>query len=124
MVHALESMGVTVDALDLSREDWSYAMTFVLGADAVVVAYPTYDADVFPPVRFFLETVKDKGLLAGKPIYVIEAHGWASSEQKIRALLDGLDVREVFSFSAKQPLPLDAIGALAQKLAGIVQQHA
>jgi len=121
LVHALESMGVTVDALDLSREDWSYAMTFVLGADAVVVAYPTYDADVFPPVRFFLETVRDKGLLARKPIYVIEAHGWSSSEQKIRALLDSLDVREVISFSAKQPLTVDAIEDLAQKLAGSVQ---
>jgi len=124
LVHLLEDMGVTVDVLDLSREDWSYAMTFVLGADAVVVAYPTYDADVFPPIRFFLETVKDKGLLSGKPIYVIEAHGWSSSEQKIRALLDGLDVRDVISFSAKQPLSLDAIDALAQKLADIVQRPA
>ena len=120
LLHLLEAEGVEVDALDLSREDWSYAMTFVLGADVVVIAYPTYDADVFPPVKYFLQTVLDKGLLDGRALYVIEAHGWSSSEQKIRALLDGKDIRRVLSFSQKQPLKISDLENLAAEIAAIL----
>lgn len=116
LLHLLEAEGVEVDALDLSREDWSYAMTFVLGADVVVVAYPTYDADVFPPVKFFLRAVKDKGLLEGKKIFVIEAHGWSSSEQKIRQLLDGLEIATFLSFSQKQPLKIESLESLVEQI--------
>lgn len=117
LVDFLEGEGVEVDALDLSREDWSYAMTFVLGAGAVVIAYPTYDADVFPPVKYFIQTVRDKGLLEGRPIYVIEAHGWSSSEAKARQLLEGLDIRGFYSFSQKQPISVSTLEELAEELA-------
>ncbi len=121
LVEALESRGLEVDALDLSREDWSYAMTFVLGADAVVVAYPAYDADVFPPVKYFLQTVVGKGLLDGKPIFAIEAHGWASTEAKLHSLL-GERLKEFISFSSRQPLSLDVIEGLADRLASIISR--
>ena len=116
LVQLLEAEGVEVDALDLSREDWSYALTFVLGADVIIIAYPTYDADVFPPVKYFIQTSMDKGLLDGKAIYVIEAHGWSSSEQKIRQLLNGVDVKKVLSFSQKNPLKIEALEDLAGEI--------
>ncbi|NPA76605.1 MAG: FprA family A-type flavoprotein [Candidatus Diapherotrites archaeon] len=119
LVAALEARGVVVDTLDMSREDWSYAMTFVLGADIVVVAYPTYDSHVFPPVRYFLETILDKGLLDGKPVFVLEAKAWSGAEQKIRAIL-GDRIVDYVSFSEKQPLGVDQIDAIAERIASYV----
>jgi flavorubredoxin len=116
LVAALESKGVVVDALDLSREDWSYAMTFVLGADVIVVAYPTYESDVFPPVKYFLQTVGDKGLLAGKPVFVLSAYGWAPSDAKIRQLLETADLKRILSFGGKKKLSLDDIEQLAEDI--------
>lgn len=112
----LESEGVDVDALDLSREDWSYAMSLVLGADVVVVAYPTYEGDVFPPVRFFLQLLREKNLLSGSRIFVVEAHGWQSSEKRALELLKGLNVEEVVSFSQKQPLKMEDLERLVDKI--------
>ncbi len=122
LVDLLESAGVEVDALDLSREDWSYAMTFVLGADAIVVAYPAYDADIFPPVKYFLQTVLDKGLLEGKDIFAIEAHGWSPTEAKLRVLL-GDRLKKFIPFSQKQPLAVETLEALAEEISNIIGDY-
>jgi len=65
------------------------ALSDAVDSEAIVIGAPTYEADVFPPMKYFLEllTAKVKG---GKPVVVVSSYGWGGvAGKKMAKALEG-----------------------------------
>lgn len=114
--------GVEVAAIDLCHEDVSEAVAQAFRLDTMLLAAPTYDASLFPPMHRFLHHIHLKGL-RGRRVGLIENGSWAPVAAKaMRDMLaempDMTVVEPAVTIRSRMHAPdLDAISALARALA-------
>ncbi len=80
----LEAAGVEVAAFDLARCDMSQAVEAAFRYDRLVLAAPTYDGGIFPPMDDFLAHLKSKNFQRRK-VGLIENGSWAPLSGKLMA---------------------------------------
>lgn len=84
----LRAAGEKVIALDLSRDDVSYAVEAAFRLDRMVLAAPTYDGGLFPCVEDFLNHLKAKNF-QNRRIALVENGSWGPmAAKKMREILD------------------------------------
>ena len=85
----LRAKGETVVLHDLSRGDKAAAIADAFRYDRLVLATTTYNGDVFPPMRAFLEGLTERSFRARR-IGLIENGSWAPLAAKVmRGMLEG-----------------------------------
>ena len=85
----LEAKGVKVAVHDLNRCDIAQAMTDAFRYDSLVLASATYNADVFPPMKNFLNWLTERGYRS-RTVGLIENGSWAPMAGKImRTAMEG-----------------------------------
>lgn len=78
----LVAKGVEVKIADLAREDIPEAIENAFRYSKLVIAAPTYNADVFPFMRTFLEGLAERGY-RNRTIGIIENGSWAPMAAKV-----------------------------------------
>jgi len=81
VVEGLESEGVTVHVHKLPETDWSFALASVWQSSGVVIATPTYEYKMFPPMGALLEEIGRKKALNRKA-FRFGSYGWSGGAQK------------------------------------------
>ncbi|MEM2763003.1 MAG: FprA family A-type flavoprotein [Sulfolobales archaeon] len=121
VAEALEKSGITVDLIDAARVHPSYTLYLTWNSGAVVFAFPTYDASVFPPVREVMNYFYIKQLGRGRLAAILNTFSWGSSvKEAIEALSkSGFQIIEPVIATRSQPTPEDKkkIGELVERLA-------
>ena len=77
----LEAAGERVECFDLARCDMSEAVEAAFRYDKLVLACPTYDAGLFPPMEDFLAHLKSKNFQS-RTVALIENGSWAPTAAK------------------------------------------
>lgn len=72
----LEQAGEKLEVFDLARCDMAEAVEAAFRYDRMVLACPTYDAGLFPPMEDFLAHLKSKNF-QGRTVGLIENGSWA-----------------------------------------------
>lgn len=86
---SLEAQGVNVVLHDLNRCDIAEAVEDAFRYDRLVLAAPTYNADVFPPMRNFITWLTERGY-RNRKVGLIENGSWAPMAAKVmRGMLEG-----------------------------------
>lgn len=86
----LKEQGETVEVLDLSRVDVSFAVRKAFYYDRMVVAGATYDGGVFPCVEEFLLHIRSKNYQK-RTVGIVENGTWAPMAGKaMRGILEGM----------------------------------
>ena len=84
----LKKAGAETKVFDLARCDMSEAVANAFRYRDIVLATTTYNTDIFPPMRVFIEEITERGLKDRK-IAIIENGTWApSAARKIKAMLE------------------------------------
>lgn len=84
----LESNGCKVSAADLAREDMAEAVEDAFRYDRIVLATTTYNADIFPFMRTFIESLTERGW-KNRTVGLIENGSWAPVAAKVmRGMLE------------------------------------
>ena len=78
----LVAKGIEVKIADLAREDIPEAIENAFRYSKLVIAAPTYNADVFPFMRTFLEGLAERGY-RNRTIGIIENGSWAPMAAKV-----------------------------------------
>ncbi len=78
----LRAKGVTVEAVDLARCDMSEATAKAFKYSKLVLASPTYNADVFPPMRELLAHLVERNYQK-RTVALIENGSWAPMAAKV-----------------------------------------
>ena len=68
---------VTYSFTDSTRPNVSDILTDAVDSEAIVVAAPTYEADIFPLIRYVVEEICWK-VGDGKKIVIVSSYGWGS----------------------------------------------
>ncbi len=85
----LREKGVKVTLHDLNRCDIAEAVEDAFRYDRLVLAATTYNADVFPPMRYFLTWLSERGY-RNRKVGLIENGSWAPMAAKVmRGMLEG-----------------------------------
>ena len=79
---ALTAKGISTRLYDLNRCDLSEVVEDAFRYDRLVLASPTYNADVFPPMRTFLHALIERGY-RNRTIGLIENGSWAPMAAKV-----------------------------------------
>lgn len=82
LAERLKADGVTVALHDLSRSDLTLAISNAFRYDRLVLASPTYNGDVFPPMRTFLSGLVQRGFQK-RTVALIENGSWAPMAAKV-----------------------------------------
>ena len=86
----LEAKGVKVAIADLARDDVPEAIEDAFRYDKLILACPTYNGDMFPPMEAFLAHLKGKNF-QNKKVAFIENGTWtAQSGKKMRAEIESM----------------------------------
>lgn len=72
----LTALGATVKCFDLARDDMHLAVSYAFRYSKCVIAAPTYNAGLFPPVREFMANLKERGY-KNRTVAIIENGTWA-----------------------------------------------
>lgn len=121
LAEMLRAKGKTVEVFDLNRCDQSRAVEAAFRYSELVIAAPTYDASLFPPMEHFLHHLKQKNF-QNRKVAVIENGSWAPVAGKImtQALSEMKDlslVGEVVTVrGAVKQADVAALQALAEAL--------
>lgn len=84
----LESKGCRVSTADLAREDMAEAVEDAFRYDRIVLATTTYNADIFPFMRTFIEALTERGF-RNRTVGIIENGSWAPAAARvIRGMLE------------------------------------
>ncbi len=78
---ALKEMGVPFDAFDVSRTHSSYILPSLWTKTGVIVAAPTYEGSLFPPMVYALDMAEIKGI-RNKKVFRFGSYGWSGGAQK------------------------------------------
>jgi len=85
----LEKRGEEVEIMDLSRDDWAECVEGAFEYSKLVVAATTYNADIFPAAREFLDRLAERNY-QNRTVAFIENGTWAPVSAKLmRARLEG-----------------------------------
>ena len=77
-----------VITLDLARTEWSYAVATAFRYSKLVLATTTYNSDIFPYMRQFIDHLAERGF-KNRTVGFIENGSWAPTAARImRGLLD------------------------------------
>lgn len=88
LVDELNTYGVNVECYDLARCDMSEAVAAAFRYDRLVLATTTYNADIFPFMREYINHLIERGF-RNRRIALIENGSWAPMASKImRAMLE------------------------------------
>ena len=118
----LESLGAKVVVRDLARCDMSEAVADAFRYSKLVLATTTYNADIFPFMREFIDHLTERGF-KNRTVAFIENGSWAPMATKVmRGMLEGAkDITytdaTVKITSALSPESIAQIDALAAELA-------
>ena len=118
----LESLGAKVVVRDLARCDMSEAVADAFRYSKLVLATTTYNADIFPFMREFIDHLTERGF-KNRTVAFIENGSWAPMATKVmRGMLEGSkDITytdaTVKITSALSPESIAQIDALAAELA-------
>lgn len=81
--------GKKVSVYDLARRDMSAAVADAFRYGKLVLASPTYNGDVFPPMREFINCLSERGY-KNRTVGLIENGSWAPLAAKVmRSMLEG-----------------------------------
>ncbi len=84
----LKKKGIKTEVYDLARSDWSLALASAFRYDHLVLATTTYNSDIFPYMRDFVEKLTERNYQSRK-IGMIENGSWAPTAAKVmRGLLE------------------------------------
>ena len=117
----LAGAGETVEVFDLCRCDMSAAVAAAFRYDRLVLACPTYDGGLFPPMEDFLSHLKSKNF-QGRAAALVENGSWAPISarlmgEKLSAMKDVTVLTDpVTVASAVKPETEAALKALAENL--------
>ncbi|HCT91383.1 MAG TPA: flavodoxin [Lachnospiraceae bacterium] len=93
LVQMLEELGQKVVSFDLARCDMAEAIEDAYRYDRLIVACPTYDANIFPCMHDFLYHLQIKNFQK-RTVGIIENGSWSpSAGRKMKAMLE--DMREL-----------------------------
>lgn len=85
---ALEAKGCKASVADLAREDMAEAVEDAFRYDRIVLATTTYNGDIFPFMRTFIEHLTERGW-RNRTVGIIENGSWAPVAAKvIREMLE------------------------------------
>ena len=88
LANTLEEAGVTVEMFDLARDDMAEAVECAFRYDRLVLAASTYNNDVFPFMRTFIDHLTARNFQS-RTIAFIENGSWAPAAQKVmRGMLE------------------------------------
>ena len=88
LADALLAKGTPVVLYDLARSDMSAAVADAFRYDRLVLATVTYNADVFPFLRTYVEALTERGF-RGRTVALIENGTWAPTAAKVlRGMLE------------------------------------
>ena len=127
VVEGLESEGVTVHVHKIPETEWSFALASVWQSSGVVIATPTYEYKMFPPMSALLEEICRKKALNRRALR-FGSYGWSGGAQKE---LDEIMARNRVNWEFLEPVEfrgaptaehLDLIRARGRELAVAVKQ--
>ena len=85
----MEAAGARVTLCDLTTAEVSYAVASAFYCGRLVLACPTYDGGLFPPMEEFLTHLQAKGFRS-RTVGLIENGSWAPAAAKeMKKLLEG-----------------------------------
>ena len=88
LANMLEEAGVTVEKFDLARDDMAEAVECAFRYDRLVLAASTYNNDVFPFMRTFIDHLTARNFQS-RTVAFIENGSWAPAAQKVmRGMLE------------------------------------
>lgn len=95
---------------DERYDDISEAIGEAIDASAIIVGTGTYEADVFPYMKYVIELVGKK-INASKPLLVVSSYGWASAAgKKANEILSSTNFNVVDSVDVQSSLTEDKVG--------------
>ena len=121
LANMLEEAGVTVEKFDLARDDMAEAVECAFRYDRLVLAASTYNNDVFPFMRTFIDHLTARNF-QNRTVAFIENGSWAPAAQKVmRGMLENsknltIAQNNVTIKSALNDESSAALVALAQEL--------
>ena len=74
--------GTKVKLFDLSRCDMHEAIAYAFAYPKLVLASTTYNADLFPPVKAFIDGLRERGY-RNRKVGLIENGSWAPMAAKL-----------------------------------------
>lgn len=74
--------------IDVTKEAVSDVLASILMAKEIVAVFPTYENDVFPPMRYILELAAKKHLLEGKEILLVNTYLWGPAGDEMRKVVE------------------------------------
>ncbi len=85
----LREKGIKVTVTDLARDDMAEAVEDAFRYNKLVLATTTYNADIFPFMRTFIEHLTERGY-QNRTVALIENGSWAPQAAKVmRSMLEG-----------------------------------
>ncbi|MFW5716288.1 MAG: FprA family A-type flavoprotein [Spirochaetota bacterium] len=81
VVEGLESEGVKVHVHKVPETEWSFALASAWQSSGIVIATPTYEYKMFPPMAALLEEIGRKKALNRKA-FRFGSYGWSGGAQK------------------------------------------
>ena len=84
----LEAAGTKVFLFDLCRDDMTEAVSYAFRTDRLVLATTTYNADIYPFMRDFIERLTERNF-RNRKIAMIENGSWAPMAKKVMTCLLG-----------------------------------
>ena len=124
LANMLEEAGVTVEKFDLARDDMAEAVECAFRYDRLVLAASTYNNDVFPFMRTFIDHLTARNF-QNRTVAFIENGSWAPAAQKVmRGMLENsknltIAQNNVTIKSALNDESSAALVALAQELSAM-----
>ena len=124
LANMLEESGVTVEKFDLARDDMAEAVECAFRYDRLVLAASTYNNDVFPFMRTFIDHLTARNFQS-RTVAFIENGSWAPAAQKVmRGMLENsknltIAQNNVTIKSALNDESSAALVALAQELSAM-----
>lgn len=80
-IEALSETGITFHVHQVPQTDWGTVLTSVWTSSAVILAMPTYEYKMFPPMAAVLEEIGKKKA-TGKLAFRFGSYGWSGGAQK------------------------------------------
>ena len=84
----LDKQGVKVNILQMPQESHSEMIATVFKSAAVIIAAPTYEYRLFPPIATAMEEIGRKKI-SGKTAFRFGSYGWSGgAENELKGILE------------------------------------
>ena len=81
VLRGISKEGVKVTIMKVPETDVSYVLAHAWGSAGLVFAMPTYEYNIFPPMRYVLDLMKMKHVWH-KKVLRIGSYGWVGGAQR------------------------------------------